>query len=320
MALRIAQASSSENKTKNGLPPNQRRTGVTTSKPQGNLDGELNVTDFSGGWSCIYRALDDDVAEKIATFMYSAVANGSHIGYSWNGDTRYAKNTGLFDAMKDEGITSPSYLTAKVNCDCATLVGAAVYFAGIKLDSLRAMVTWKMDEILLGSGAFSKLEAKELCQKGTGIRRGDICWRSGHTAVCLDTDLSEPRISLTYQNGLVFTDSNGKVTAKYPPLGANLLKVNNLTTSRLDDNLYYLYSSKGSADYMLESDATYLITCTQRNSTTKSNDSVWIASIHKTNSHIIPIIDGASKATVTAQKLTINRASTYARVSITRLC
>ena len=83
----IAQASSSENFNTVGIPPNQRRTGVTASKPEGNMDGELNRIPFAGGWSCVYRPFDENLAEKIATFMYKAVANGSHIGYSWSGST-----------------------------------------------------------------------------------------------------------------------------------------------------------------------------------------------------------------------------------------
>lgn len=182
--IRIAQASSSENFGKYGTAPNQRRTGATASKPQGNLDGELNVIAWKGGWGCVYRPIDEGIAEKIAQFFYDAVANGSHIGYSWRG------NTELFDALKKKGSTDPLDVDTLVNTDCAALAGAAIYFAGIHDDRLRAMTTDKMDTILMSTNAFLKMESKDLCDRGKGIRRGDLVWREGHTACVLDTDES----------------------------------------------------------------------------------------------------------------------------------
>jgi hypothetical protein len=57
-------------------------------------------------------------------------------------------------------LPNPSMINIPVNCDCATLVGAAVYFAGIKLSSLRKLCTWEMDDVLLKSGKFTKLTDK----------------------------------------------------------------------------------------------------------------------------------------------------------------
>lgn len=207
--MRIAQASSSENFTKYGTAPNQRRTGATASNPGGNMDGELNIINFKDPWEVVYRPIDESLAEKIATFFTRAVENGSHIGYSWSG------NTQLFDAMKAKGITDPMKVDTLVNCDCATLAGAAIYFSGIKNDSLRALVTKKMDEVLMGTGAFNKLTTKEMVQGGKGLRRGDLLWREGHTGCALDTDASFLNVSLTNE-GLVFTDANGKVIGLYP--------------------------------------------------------------------------------------------------------
>ena len=180
--MRIAQASSSEEYTKYGIAPNQRRTGATAANPGGNMDGELNIILFKAPWEAVYRPLDESIAEKIATFFYRAVENGAHIGYSWRG------NTQLFDALKSIGSTDPMDVKTMVNCDCATLAGAAVYFSGIHNDKLRAMTTAKMDEILMGTGAFVKLTDKDLVQKGVGLRRGDLVWRTGHTACALDND------------------------------------------------------------------------------------------------------------------------------------
>lgn len=180
--IRIAQASSSENYSKYGKAPNQRRTGASRTKPEGNLDGELNVVNWYGGWEAVYRAVDGEIAERIANFAYRAVSNGNYIGYSWSG------NTQLFDALKAKGSTDPMDVDTLVNCDCATLAGAAVYYAGIHDSGLRAMTTWKEDEILTRTNAFTKLTGKEMLENGKGIRRGDILWKTGHMAVALDSD------------------------------------------------------------------------------------------------------------------------------------
>lgn len=313
MSIRIAQASSSETYGKYGTAPNQRRTGVTASKPEGNLDGELNVIPFSGGWECIYRPHDELIAEKIATFMYKAVANGSHIGYSWSG------NTGLYDALIALKSDDPSKVKTLVNCDCASLVGAAIYFSGIKLSTLRTLVTWKMDEILTGSDAFTKLTSKEMCQEGKGIRRGDILWKTGHCAVALDNDISNPRLSLT-DSALKFSNDHGVVTGNYTANAKLFLRENDLRTNNLSGNSFYLYSAKGQAVYDLVSDATYLVICSQRNSVAYSNDSVFIVSAHKTNSHLITLTKGKFTCTVNKLKLTIVRPTVYSRISITRVC
>lgn len=312
--IRIAQASSSETFTKYGTAPNQRRTGATATNPSGNMDGELNVIQFSGGWEAVYRPLDDTVADKIAQFMYNAVANGSHIGYSQD-----ATRVGVFDEAGKIADHDPGKITALVNCDCATLVGAAVYYAGVKADGLRKLCTWEMRDVLLGTGAFILLESKELCQQGKGIRRGDILWRTGHTAVSLDTDKSEPRISLS-ELGLLFTDEAGQQTAFYPADGDKLLKDNGLRTKDLAGNAWYTYSAAGSADYPLVSDMTYLVTVCQRNSTSASADAVYLVSAHKNNSHLKTVTSGiGTSASINGLTLTIKRSVKYCRVTITRL-
>lgn len=205
--IRIAQASSSENFGKYGVAPNQRRTGVTASKPEGNLDGELNIIAWKGGWECIYRAVDEEVAEKIAEINYKAVANGSGIGYSWSG------NTGLFDALKKLGSTDPGDVKTPVNTDCAALEGCAIYNAGIKDDRLRTLTTAKMDEVLMSTGCFIKLTGKALCQEGKGVRRGDILWKTGHTACVLDSDPIDYKEMLYYQK---FTFNNVNISSGTP--------------------------------------------------------------------------------------------------------
>ena len=283
MSIRVAQAASSETYTKFGKAPNQRRTGVTATKPEGNLDGELNVVNFGGGWECVYRPKDSKVAEFIATFMLSAVANGSHIGYSQD-----ATRVGVFDECAKMTLPNPARITALVNCDCATLVGAAVYFAGIKLDGLRKLCTWEMDDVLMKSGQFTKLTDKQLLSSALGIKRGDILWKTGHTAVALDSD--------------------------------NNYSKKDFGVRDLSGDAYYLYSAKGTSSYTLENDMTYLITYTQRNSTSDGAGAAWIVSTNKNASNIFALKSSSlTKASVKGLTLTITRGSAYGRVSITRL-
>lgn len=205
--IRIAQASSSENFTTYGKAPNQRRTGASRAKPEGNLDGELNVVDWYGGWEAVYRPVDGAVAEKIAVFMYRAVANGNYWGYSWSG------NTEAWDALHAKNSTDPMDVDTLVNCDCCTLVGAAVDAAGIHDSGLRAMVTWKEDEVLMRTNAFVKLTGKEMLETGKGIQRGDILWKTGHTAVALDSDPVITGEMIVFEK---LTFSGVKITAGTP--------------------------------------------------------------------------------------------------------
>ena len=282
--IRIAQAASSETFSKYGTAPNQRRTGATAAKPEGNLDGELNVINFKGGWEAVYRYNDKTIADKIATFMYNAVANGSHIGYSQD-ETR----VGVWDALAKLNSTDPSKINTLVNCDCATLVGAAVNYSGIKRSDLRKLCTWEMDSVLTKAG-FVKLTDKDLLNSAVGIKRGDILWKTGHTAVALDSASS------------------------------NFLKENELRTKDLYDNSYYLYSSTGTASYTLKNDMTYLVIYAQRNSTTSANNAAWIVSTNRNYSNMFPLKSSeTTKASINGLTLTVTRGSAYGRLTITCL-
>lgn len=298
--IRIAQASSSETYTKYGSAPNQRRTGVTVANPGGNMDGELNIVNFSGGWGCVYRPKDSKVAEFIANFMISAVSNGSHIGYSQD-----ASRVGVFDECAKMTLPNPARITKLVNCDCATLVGASIYFAGIKLNTLRKLCTWEMEDVLMGSGQFTKLTDKALLQSGVGIKRGDVLWRTGHTAVSIDNYINE---------------GEGGKKMVFPDDASKFLKENGLRTKDLDGNSWYLYSEKGTSTYSLANDMTYLVTFCNRNSNSNTNDAVWLVAANRQASHLTVLKSSTStKASVNGLNLTITRGAAYGRVSITRL-
>lgn len=92
------------------------------------------------------------------------------------------------------------------------------------------------------TNAFVKLTDKDMLKSGKGIRRGDILWKSGHTAVALDTDPVAPSGAMFYFkrfsfNGVAITA--GAVGARaaqfsrdiaksgYRPIVARLASVSN---------------------------------------------------------------------------------------------
>lgn len=184
--IRLAQAASSEYYSAWGEPPNQRRTGVTASNPGGNMDGELNVVNFYGGWEIVFRPISSNMGDRIARIMEEAVRNGAYIGYGQN-NGKYPR-TGVFDALKKLPTPEPMQIKTLCNCDCSSLVGAAVYFSGVRMSALRDMYTGNQRDIFRTSGDFVEIFDKPLLQSGQGVKRGDIFWKPGHTAVALDTD------------------------------------------------------------------------------------------------------------------------------------
>lgn len=184
--LHLAQASSSEYHSAYGTPPNQLRT-------KGKLDGELNIVDFYGGWKMVFRAKNPDVAERIAYMIEGAVLNGDHIGYgqaSLASDGGKYPREGVFDALFQMSDPDTRKINTLCNCDCSSLVGACVYGASpaLYIPELRTMWTGTERDILMGTGAFIELTDPLLLELGTGLKRGDIMLKEGHTAVAIDSD------------------------------------------------------------------------------------------------------------------------------------
>lgn len=189
--LRLAQAASSEYYSAWGVPPNQRRTGATPGNPGGNMDGELNIVPFYGGWEYVFRAKDERVAKCIAWLMEGAVENGAHIGYSQcNSD--YPRE-GVFDALFSMVDPDTRRIKIPVNCDCTSLLSGCVFSSGrydtrLYVPELRTMWSGNERELLMATGAFIELTDPLLLELGTGLRRGDILLKTGHTAVAVDSD------------------------------------------------------------------------------------------------------------------------------------
>lgn len=184
--LHLAQAASSEYHSAYGTPPNQLRT-------KGKLDGELNIVDFYGGWKMVFRAKNPDVAERIAYMIEGAVLNGDHIGYgqaSLASDGGKYPREGVFDALFQMSDPDTRKINTLCNCDCSSLVGACVYGASpaLYIPEMRTMWTGTEEQILMRSGEFIELTDPMLLELGTGLKRGDILLKDGHTAVAVDSD------------------------------------------------------------------------------------------------------------------------------------
>lgn len=194
--LRLAQAASSEYFTEYGTPPNQRRT-------PGKLDGELNIVPFYGGWTYCFRAKDPKKAEKIAWMMEGAVENGACFGYGQNSlksdGGKYPRTT-AFDALFQMTKPDPRKVKTLVNCDCSSSAGFCVYFAGIYEPKLRTMWTGTEREILMGTGKFIEIVDPLLLELGTGLRRGDVLLKPGHTAIAIDDDDHRDTFPVMIQN------------------------------------------------------------------------------------------------------------------------
>lgn len=311
--LRLAQASSSETFERYGISPNQRRTGVTPENPAGNMDGELNIIEFYGGWEYVIRPIDPKRAEFIATFAEHTVANGSHIGYNWG-------DTSLFDYLKKNGKTDPADVLALVNVDCGTMAGAEVYFSGVHIEKLRTLCTWQIEEVLIPTGLFIKLTDKELLDNGKGLKRGDILVKTGHTATAIDSDGASWSRLVLDESGLNFYDALGDLTATYPAVPARMLKDNELRTKDLAGNSWYTFNEAGTVTVHLVSDRTYLVVLCNRNSTRSDCDIAAIVAAHRDNSHIITLHNGGkSKISVSGLSLSVKRGCAYGRLSVTAL-
>lgn len=189
--IRIGQASMSEDPNNRiyGMPPNQLRTGVTASKPEGNLDGELNIVPFYySNWKAVFRPKSSDIAEKSARIVEAAIGNGLKVGYGQNWINQPYPMSGLFDELMQLDKPNPWDIKGLCNCTCATLMGAGYYFAGVYEPKFRLLNTYEEERDIMATGKFMKLTDEQLLKSARGVKRGDIFWRIGHTMMALDSD------------------------------------------------------------------------------------------------------------------------------------
>ena len=138
---------------------------------------EVSITDwYSAPWLAVFRPTNKIVAERIALFVEKACAN-DNIGYSQ--DDRLS----LYYACTVAG-GYVEYITKAVNCDCSSLVACACISAGLAVNP--DMTTAVEESVLMATNAFEKLSQRQYIQSYDYLKRGDILWKNGHTAVVLN--------------------------------------------------------------------------------------------------------------------------------------
>ena len=121
------------------------------------------------------------------------------------------------------------------------------------------------------------------------------------------------------KNGLVFS-SNGTQTGVYPADPTTFLQDNDIGVNKMEGCGFEQYSSTGTTTVTLQTDHTYLVTLTRRNSTDASYNAVWLVSSHTNNSNVATIKSGTgSSASISGLTLSITRGTAYSRVTWTRL-
>lgn len=167
---KIGHAASAEDGSGFGIPGDQtgREVRFDTLGSDGNK------------WVYIYRyEKDPKVANNIAEAVNQAVMNPC-VGYSretYTGWGLYHTRYGLWTAMHETGDIRE--IKVNCNCDCSQLVSSACKIAGVP-NVVREMVTASQDEILTKCG-FARYNYDI-----DAVMKGDILWRSGHTAVVVE--------------------------------------------------------------------------------------------------------------------------------------
>lgn len=130
---------------------------------------------YNKPWTCVIRANDSAVAEKIAKAMEQACANDK-IGYD-----QYQRTT-LYTQAKACG-WDLSKITKACETDCSALVAVCVNAAGISVS--KDIYTGNEKSALLATGKFKAYTSSDYTGSSAKLKRGDILLANGHTAVFL---------------------------------------------------------------------------------------------------------------------------------------
>lgn len=172
--IRIAQFNHPENGGLYGRPGDQLFP--ADGKTAETFEAEVNIAPVGTGWKRIFRPVEWSKGAKIADLMERAARN-PHVGYS-QGPTRYSFGDALRLADND-----PDRIETDCNGDCSSGTAAVCNAAGCEVNSSMTTATEKRD--LMTTRKFLIIE-DELRIKPEVMRRGDILWREGHTAIVID--------------------------------------------------------------------------------------------------------------------------------------
>jgi hypothetical protein len=181
MVVKIGHASLDENnKTKAG------NAGDQTAR-------EVVIRDWyrrSGGWTTVFRAKDNKIAEKIAKAMEQACTNDK-IGYDQNQRTTLYKEA---KAVKWD----ISKIVNRCECDCSSLVSVCINAAGINIS--KDMYTGNQKTVLQATGKFEVLTDSKYLVKPDYLKRGDIILGKGHTVIVLSDGINVTEKAISVVN------------------------------------------------------------------------------------------------------------------------
>ena len=172
--IRIAQFNHPENGGLYGRPGDQLFP--ADGKTAETYDAEVNIVPVGTGWKRIFRPVSPEQGDEIADLM-ELTARNPHVGYS-QGPTRYSFGDALRLADND-----PDRIDTDCNGDCSSGTAAVCNAAGMQVRPEMTTATEKRD--LMTTRKFLIIE-DDLRIKPELMRRGDILWRDGHTAIVID--------------------------------------------------------------------------------------------------------------------------------------
>lgn len=221
--IRIAQFNHPENGGLYGRPGDQLFP--ANGKTAETYEAEVNIVPVGTGWKRIFRPVSPEQGDEIADLM-ERTARNPYVGYS-QGPTRYTFGDVLRLADND-----PDKIMTYCNGDCSSGTAAVCNAAGIGVRPEMTTATEKRD--LMTTRKFLIIE-DELRIKPELMRRGDILWRDGHTAIVIDAGEWAPLVIIMYAServkmrlgpGVIYP-SIGEIpagctlSAHYPYLGPN---------------------------------------------------------------------------------------------------
>lgn len=155
------------------LDENGRTTGGTAGDQTGTEICRRSW--YNKPWTKVFRPIDSVAANKIAVAMEQACDN-SAIGYN------QAQRTTLYTLAK-AAKWDLSAVTTPCDVDCSSLVAVCVNAAGIPVS--KDMYTGNEENLLNRTGKFVTLTDKIFLTGSDYLKRGDILFTNGHTAIVL---------------------------------------------------------------------------------------------------------------------------------------
>ena len=186
--IRIGEFRSSENGGKWGEPGDQ----VMPKKPGKVFDGEVRCRYFDGGFTVLYRPIQEKVAESIAYNMEAAARNPK-VGYSQNNGA-YPRESFYYALEKAGG--DAAKIDTLCNGDCSAGTAALLKNAGV--DVPLSMWTGTAPVILEKTRQFLELDIDpDDVSYSRYFLRGDILYRPGHMAIVLENGEAAAPIPVT---------------------------------------------------------------------------------------------------------------------------